>query len=278
MQTNDLELFHYGVKGMKWGVRRTDAQLDRAAKARDSSSSSSNSSKPIFRKGDKWAIYDDGSIELKKGAQIQRVARQHKGMMGGVGEDLGLKGATYASFTPEDNASYEHGFGRSKGLLVKDASKVLKFSATKDLRSPAPKDATKTYLDLLDKDPDLKSAVQKGLGPMWNVDKAIKDPSGDRAYDLYSVAYDAGNYNSKFKDTNSKFNSALTKQGYNMLMDPTDSSSGFDAPVVILDGSGSMKLTASHTVDKVSQKKVRQVVKDHAKTYEGRSIIEKLGY
>ena len=30
--TTDIQ--HYGVKGMKWGVRRSDAQLARARKAR----------------------------------------------------------------------------------------------------------------------------------------------------------------------------------------------------------------------------------------------------
>lgn len=38
-------LVHYGVKGMKWGVRRTQEQLDRAAGRRSSSSSSSRSNK-----------------------------------------------------------------------------------------------------------------------------------------------------------------------------------------------------------------------------------------
>ena len=37
-------LAHYGVKGMRWGVRRSDAELARAASARKSSSSSKSSS------------------------------------------------------------------------------------------------------------------------------------------------------------------------------------------------------------------------------------------
>lgn len=36
-RVNDEDILeHYGVKGMRWGVRRTDAQLNRAAKARKS--------------------------------------------------------------------------------------------------------------------------------------------------------------------------------------------------------------------------------------------------
>lgn len=36
MEPKDKEISHYGVPGMKWGVRRTQAQLDRAAKRRSS--------------------------------------------------------------------------------------------------------------------------------------------------------------------------------------------------------------------------------------------------
>lgn len=44
MYEEDVDVFlaHYGVKGMKWGVRRSQAQLDRAA-GRDGSSSDSSS-------------------------------------------------------------------------------------------------------------------------------------------------------------------------------------------------------------------------------------------
>lgn len=50
--TTDIQ--HYGVKGMKWGVRRSDAQLARASKAR----------KQDNRSGDRKLI--DKSIEKSK--------------------------------------------------------------------------------------------------------------------------------------------------------------------------------------------------------------------
>lgn len=39
VETTEDFLAHYGVKGMKWGVKRTDAQLERAAEKRSGSSS-----------------------------------------------------------------------------------------------------------------------------------------------------------------------------------------------------------------------------------------------
>lgn len=37
MEVEDKELSHYGVPGMKWGVRRSQAQLDKAASRRSNS-------------------------------------------------------------------------------------------------------------------------------------------------------------------------------------------------------------------------------------------------
>jgi len=42
---NNNELYHHGVKGMKWGVRRTPAQLGRASKK-----SSSNTNRDAVKK------------------------------------------------------------------------------------------------------------------------------------------------------------------------------------------------------------------------------------
>lgn len=44
MKTNDV-LEHYGIKGMKWGVRRSDAQLARAKKKKDRDYQESGDSK-----------------------------------------------------------------------------------------------------------------------------------------------------------------------------------------------------------------------------------------
>ena len=48
MQTIETEDFlaHYGIKGMKWGVRRTDAQLERASSSGRSSGSESSDDRP----------------------------------------------------------------------------------------------------------------------------------------------------------------------------------------------------------------------------------------
>lgn len=70
IESKDLELFHYGIKGMKWGVIRRKPSSEKDNSSRSSSSKTSNSSersrvdktenktkkKPVFNKREKAAI------------------------------------------------------------------------------------------------------------------------------------------------------------------------------------------------------------------------------
>lgn len=257
MLSEDDFLEHYGKKGMKWGVRKEKAHSS----------------------GPGWTIHADGSIDIKAGAKIQRVVRGHAGLMGGVGQDFGTADAMYASFTALDNTSYEHGFGRKKGLFVKEASRVLTFSPKVPLKSPPPKLAAKTYLELLKRNPESHAIVKDNLGGMTKLmlKKAIENPESDNAQLVYGYAYDMGNYNPKALAVNQRFTKELGKKGYNMLMDPVDSATEFNAPVVVFNAKSNVELVSQRIVDKVSQEVVRKQYNSQIQTA-GRSIMETLGY
>lgn len=260
------ELIHYGVKGMKWGVRkeRTSAGTGRTSAG-------------IAQEGPGYRLYKDGSIRLDKGAVVQRVVRKHSGLIGGPASDLGGHGGMYASFLPSDKHLYEHGFGRSKSLLVKEASQVLSFSVKTSLKSPGVREARDLYFDMLQKDPELHAKVKAAVRGM-NVDKVMSGTDESAKNELYTIAYDAGNYNSKLSGVNDKYVSTLKKKGYNMLMDPADSLNGeFNAPIVILDAGKNVELSSRRIVDKESQKKVRQQVLEDIRTSKGKTFLSELG-
>lgn len=252
------ELVHHGVKGMKWGVRK-----DRTP--------------GIAREGPNYQLFKDGSIRLEKGAIVQRIVRKHSSLIGGSASDLGVQNGMYASFLPSDKHLYEHGFGRSKGLLVKEASQVLTFTVKSPLKSPGVLEARDLYFDMLRNDPELHEKVKRSIRGI-NIDKVMSGDNESAKNELYSTAYDAGNYNSKLSGVNHKYTSILKKKGYNMLMDPADSLNGeFDAPIVILDSSKSVELSSRRIVDKESQKRVRKLVRDDVRISKGKTFLSELG-
>lgn len=261
MMTYSDYLEHAGVKGMKWGQRKADLPI---------------------AVGSGWTIKSDGSVDIDKGTNIQRVVRGHAGLFGGVGEDFGGADSMYASFTPRDNAQYEHFFGRKKGLLVKEASRVLTFETNVSLKAPPPKESAKEYLQMLREDPKLLASVNKGLSGFAkiNLARAMQNPETSSAMDIYSIAYDAGNYNPKMQGVNKAFHARLGKKGYNMVIDASDALAEFQAPVVIFNAKQNVALKSQKIVDQISQEVVRKEVQaqNQNSATQGRAIMEALGY
>lgn len=68
--SKDLELFHFGVKGMKWGVRRSDKQLESASKE---------------RRGIRQRIKDrDEGIQKSRDEQVSTWAREARALNNSV--------------------------------------------------------------------------------------------------------------------------------------------------------------------------------------------------
>lgn len=204
----DLEtLTHYGVKGMKWGVR----------KARPSSSR-----KPSY------SVDKEGRITIQKGYRLQRVFDSK------IGSSSGSEGANYFSFTEKDNNIYLQmmaaGVDSRFKIIRKLASdKVSAMVAKETLRSPSRKEA----FDVL------KETINE-VGPPKGVKPFDKDYSHKNALEWYQEA------NTKIVlDKKSSFNRAyygnLRKKGYNILLDEMDSGFLSELPIIVLDGAKSLR-------------------------------------
>ena len=76
MENNELK--HHGVKGMKWGVRRSQAKLDRIAKkaAKKGWSDDAKSAAEIKTK----RLYQMSNTELKKLNERTRLEKEYKNL------------------------------------------------------------------------------------------------------------------------------------------------------------------------------------------------------
>ena len=78
IRSEDLELFHYGVKGMKWGVRRTDEQLAKARSSAKSSDQNDGKSKDELKSAYLAAGKADKPKKLSKAEQAKSLAENQK--------------------------------------------------------------------------------------------------------------------------------------------------------------------------------------------------------
>lgn len=268
-ETSDF-LAHFGVKGMKWGVRKEKETTSRA---------STSSIEP--------KIDALGAITLPKGAQLQRVVRRSDGVLFKKADDIG--DVTYASFDKNDNLAYETMFGKNKNLFNKVASDVLTLTATQELRSPGPKESAELFFKGLKDNPAAFKQLNDGLRDRGTTllysKQTLKDsmanPGSRRAFDFYAWSFEKGNYDYAKTETGSLANKTyfnqLKKSGYNMLLDPSDSTVGVaQMPVIILDAKTKVKVSSSRTVTNQSRK---AATKAYTKSVDdGKTFLEKLGY
>lgn len=227
----ETTLYHYGVRGMRWGVRRfqkKDGSLTPAGKERYSPESLGRTAVP---KG--VSVNADGSITVSKGTSLQRLVSD---------KSREMKDITYASVLEWDNAKYVKYIG-GKGLFGGGRDKVLSMRANEDLRAPSVDEASKIMVDLLTKNPEFRKRFTNSFNNEPVSDKELarmkKDPTGSDAkawYDELNIAMTfSPDFDANAPFVQKAFSTALQKRGYNMLRDENDFQNKVaKAPVIIL--------------------------------------------
>ena len=82
----DEVLIHYGIPGMKWGIRRTDSELNRARKMKEASTMSDE--------------------ELKARVNRLNLEKQYVKLTGGNDRDITERGRNFVVSIMQDSAEY----------------------------------------------------------------------------------------------------------------------------------------------------------------------------
>ena len=226
-----MELYHYGIKGMRWGVRRfqqKDGSLTAAGKVRYAV----ESDKTI-------KINPDGSKTVPAGFAFNRV--------GGASMDVNQSGALYVSYGKADAARYIKSLGPTlMGKALGTAHyNVQHITAKKSLRMPSDSETATETAKLLSSNKDLlakfnesvySAAVTGDLGKnvtTREIEAALRDPGGKAgqklAYGLSATLADP-NYVSLAETVYGHFRS----KGYDALPDLNDRLSGTSETAMIV--------------------------------------------
>lgn len=138
------EIYHHGVKGMKWGVRRyqnKDGTLTSAGKKRyraQKQVQKYDATEP--KKNGYYSDEFNHDRTLKKGSLVYRYSSK---------DNEQNEGGTFVYFTKNDD--YEYGSHTMDGLVTGDKSADYKYmlQAKKDIRIPSIQNMMKTYIGMI---------------------------------------------------------------------------------------------------------------------------------
>lgn len=238
VSAGEAYLEHYGIKGMRWGVRREQPTV---------TGGSSSAPKPNLKVLDKGVtVRADGSIVIEKGASLQRLVRSN-------GKSLPMKDITYASLSDYDNARYIKEIG-GKGIFGGGRDQILGIQATKKITAPTKEEATRIVSELMVKDPTFRKNNTSIFGDeitKRELRQIEQDPTGRTAQAWYDSTNQRLTF-SKFKgaaEVQQTVRETFMAKGYNALRDENDVGSGLaKSPVIIFDPASSLKVTSVTTI------------------------------
>lgn len=221
------DLYHHGIKGQKWGVRRSKDELDRLA-------------------GRAYQVerHDDGSYTLKKGSKLHRVTAHPYSKHDGY---------AYVSFDDADVKGYKKEIStwlyETEGIAT---TFDLTMKATKDIKVASEMEKVKTFLDVLgDERLDkmsifaMKQRNTNEQGELIGKPGKLKNILTKAGFDDATATYYAVFSMNIFENQNNKqiFIDALKNKGYDAIEDLEDSLSHRINPLIVFEREKTLKVT-----------------------------------
>lgn len=226
------ELFHYGVKGMKWGVRKKY-----------------------------YKSYMDNDRTLKRGFSVQNISTNQS-------RDVHKNNPVYTSHTTHDNNAYA---GRYASRIAFMGDKAYKNTLvlTKDVKIPSQKKAVDIFMSMYKEDPE---GVSKSIGKAYaeldyfHAISKIRKFNADRIANKFnkkgtdwveSKGYLLFNQSMMAKENKArlKYYELLRKQGYGAISDINDVQTGYgsDDPIIFINPKNTLKNVNSRklTIDEI---------------------------
>ena len=211
----DTQLQHFGVKGMKWGKRKSyDASEDKKTV---------NTKQEGFR--------------LAKGTELHRTTSN---------ANEPNSGHAYVSFKPKDVRAYAK-MSKLDSVIGRKKTYDMTMKVTKDLVAPSKEERVSTFVQLVKENPKFSKAFEeaaKDYSPSYiksrydNLDSK-SDSDVKKMYETFAITLGGS---PKLRDD---YFNALQKKGYNMIVDDADAQI-HDSPIIVFDRS-------SFEVNKVSE-------------------------